>query len=133
MHTERPIAKDEADAFDDAVAALDNWAGEDTEPKVIFRGECCTIGTVCNLAALFSDSMPEGMYGLLYSLALQHYVEPPGDYSYASGAQSALSAISPRCSAIPCQRGCTGFCTRSRLNTTSSRRATTHIRAALSA
>ena len=86
MHTERPITKDEADAFDDAVAALDNWAGEDTEPKVIFRGERCTIGTVCNLAALFSDPMPEGMYGLLYSLALEHYVEPPDDYSYASGA-----------------------------------------------
>ena len=46
MHTERPITKDEADAFDDAVAALDNWAGEDTEPKVIFRGKRCTIGTV---------------------------------------------------------------------------------------
>jgi hypothetical protein len=96
MHTERPITKDEADAFDDAVAALDNWAGEDTEPKVIFRGECCTIGTVCNLAALFSDSMPEGMYGLLYSLALQYYVEPPDDYSYASGAKC-LRAVRNKC------------------------------------
>jgi predicted RNA-binding protein with PUA domain len=46
MHTERPIAKDEADAFDDAVAALDNWPGEDKEPEVVFRGERCTIGTM---------------------------------------------------------------------------------------
>jgi hypothetical protein len=30
MHTERPITKDEADAFEDAVAALDDWAGEPT-------------------------------------------------------------------------------------------------------
>ena len=88
MHTERPIAKDEADAFDDAVAALDNWPGEDKEPEVVFCGERCTIGTVCNLVALFSDPMPEGY---------------------------------------------TGFCTRSRLNTTSSHQTITHIRAALSA
>jgi len=87
MHTERPITKDEADAFEDAVAALDDWAGEHPEPKVLFRGERCTIGTVCNLVGLFTESMPEGMYGLLYSFALQHYVEPPDDCSYASGAK----------------------------------------------
>jgi len=87
MHTERPITKDEADAFDDAVAALDNWANEDKEPEVLLRTERCTIGTVCNFVALFSYPMPAGIYGLLYSLALQHYVEPPDDYTYASGAK----------------------------------------------
>ena len=87
MHTERPISKEEAGAFEDAVAALDNWAGEDKEPEVLFRGERWTIGIVCNFAALFSDPMPEGVFGLLCALAIKHYVELPDDYSYASGAK----------------------------------------------
>jgi hypothetical protein len=86
MHTERRIRKDEADAFEDAVAALDSWTDEHKEPQVTFRGEGCAIGTVCNLVRLFSDPMPKGLYGMLYSLALQYYVEPPDDHSYASGA-----------------------------------------------
>jgi len=95
MHTERPIRKDEADAFEDAVFVLDSWAGEDKEPEVAFRGESCTIGTICNLAGLFSDLVPEGVYGLLYSLALQYYVDPPDDHSYASGAKC-LRAVHTR-------------------------------------
>ena len=96
MHPERPITKHEADAFDDAVAAIDSWAGEDTEPKVLLHGERCTIGTVCDLIGLFSEPMPAGIYGLLYSLALQHYVEPPDDYIYASGAKC-LRAVHNKC------------------------------------
>src|SRR4051812_34941287 len=96
MHAERPVTKHEADAFDDAVAALDSWAGEDTEPKVLLHGERCTIGTVFNRLGLFSDPMPAGIYGLVYSLALQHYVEPPDDYTYASGAKC-LRAVRNKC------------------------------------
>ena len=40
-----------------------------------------------NLAPLFSDPMPEGMYGLSHSLALQYYVDPSDDYSCASGSK----------------------------------------------
>ena len=74
MHPERPITKREADAFDDAVAVIDSWSGEDTEPKVVLHGERYTVGTVCDLIGLFSEPMPAGIYGLLYSLALQHYI-----------------------------------------------------------
>jgi len=31
--------------------------------------------------------MPAGIYGFLYSLALQHYIDSPDDYTYASGAK----------------------------------------------
>ena len=85
MHPERPITKHDADAFDGARRST--VGPERRRNRRCFHGERCTVGTVCDHIGLFSAPMPAGIYGFLYSLALQHYIDSPDDYTYASGAK----------------------------------------------
>ena len=93
MHVERPMNRDEAHAFNAAVAAFDNWAGESEEPEVFVGAQSFRIGAVCNFAELFNEPMPDGMHESLCRLAAKHSAKAPDSRSYVSGARC-LRALS---------------------------------------
>ena len=89
MAVNYPIPKEGAEAFNKALAAFYAWTVEEerdsrAEPIIVQR---CSIGAVCDLIAVFDDSMPENVYQFLTWLAAEHSVAAPADRSFASGAK----------------------------------------------
>jgi hypothetical protein len=110
----RPIPPEYRDAFNQAVAAFDNWLYGAPEPPISFEGKAHSIASICEGVMCFAGPAPDEIYNLVCQKAhdFRHGLEAntkydcsgPKDDSYASVAECLLRLCAARTAWVKLKR-----------------------------
>jgi hypothetical protein len=91
MASKDPIPEDIRQAFHLAIGdgwGFENWHSGGSPIQILLGLKTVPIEVICDLASIYSDPMPEGIFNRLNKVVAHYYIEPPEDQTYENGARS---------------------------------------------